>query len=195
MRFSRAYCPRPPCGRGRARKRYGMSDKARQQRRDNIVKARASGAVKVWRSHDESLVIRRLVRQWVVESDRSCRGAPWPASSKCGRATFAGCAQAPLRLSQRGDASAGTIWTKRGVLPIQCGWITPASLLIRIVGSLVCPVRLPQRTRARRLIPQGVYAAPATHATQPVTSSCRTVARLVLAIGVHPYSCFPTEPT
>jgi hypothetical protein len=74
MRFSKAWCPRPARGRGRARHGYNMSPQARKQRRDNIVKARASGAVKLWRSHDESLVIGQPIRQWAVESEPRLTG-------------------------------------------------------------------------------------------------------------------------
>jgi hypothetical protein len=51
-----------------------MSDEARKQRRDNVVKARASGMVKVWRCNDESVIIRQLIRQWAVAPEPKLSG-------------------------------------------------------------------------------------------------------------------------
>jgi hypothetical protein len=53
-----------------------MTPRARQQRLDNLVKARASGMVKVWRCHDESIVIRQLIRQWAAEPEAKLSARP-----------------------------------------------------------------------------------------------------------------------
>jgi hypothetical protein len=64
MRFRKGILyPHPP--RGRARKRYRMSDEALAQRRRNLLIARERG--RLWRGHSESQVIRRLIRQWVCD--------------------------------------------------------------------------------------------------------------------------------
>ena len=61
MRFSKTWRPIPP-KRGPGRHRYRMSPDALEQRRRNLGKYRAAG--RLWRSHDETVIIRRLVWQW-----------------------------------------------------------------------------------------------------------------------------------
>jgi hypothetical protein len=41
---------------------------------NNVIKARASGAVRVWRCHDESVIIRQLIQQWAVEPEPKLSG-------------------------------------------------------------------------------------------------------------------------
>jgi hypothetical protein len=61
MRFSKTWRPIPP-KRGPGRHKYRMSPDALEQRRRNLGKYRAAG--RLWRCHDETIIIKELIRQW-----------------------------------------------------------------------------------------------------------------------------------
>ena len=67
MRFSKAYYPRPPYGRSRARlgRRYHLSENALAQRRRNLRIWRERGHL--WRGYSESQAVWRLIRQWTFD--------------------------------------------------------------------------------------------------------------------------------
>ena len=74
MRFSKAYCPRPPHGRGRARPghKYRMSENALAQRRRNLRTWRERGHL--WRSYSESQAIWWLIWQWTFDPQPKLSG-------------------------------------------------------------------------------------------------------------------------
>jgi hypothetical protein len=51
-----------------------MTDRARQQRRANVARARASGTVKVWRCQDETVIIKQLIRLWASQPEPKLSG-------------------------------------------------------------------------------------------------------------------------
>jgi hypothetical protein len=62
MRFQKGiHFPHPP--RGPARKPYTMTPEALRARRRNFAQARSQGRIKLWRSHDESKLIKLLIWQ------------------------------------------------------------------------------------------------------------------------------------